>query len=108
MRQLRLNQTYYKVLLTLKLLNDLQYYPLNEGIFKILNGKVDEETRPFSAFPTFGTLSSYTSEGLTFNLNAVSLWLYRKIFDSKATNFFVSAILVTVCRKFSKTQNSFS
>lgn len=89
MKQLRLNQTYYKVLLTLKLLNDLQYYPLNEGIFKILNGKVDEETRPFSAFPTFGTLSSYTSK----KVSHLTLMLFRygyigKIFDSKSNKLF--------------------
>lgn len=89
MRQLLLNQTYYKVLLTLKLLNDLQYYPLNEGIFKILNGKVDEETRPFSAFPTFGTLSSYTSK----KVSHLTLMLFRygyigKIFDSKSNKLF--------------------
>ncbi|NLB49126.1 MAG: hypothetical protein GX813_04760 [Erysipelotrichia bacterium] len=89
MRQLRLNQTYYKVLLTLKLLNDQQYYPLNEGIYKILKGKVDEETRPFSAFPVFGTLSSYTSK----RISHLTLMLFRygyigKIFDPNSNKLF--------------------
>lgn len=89
MRQLRLNQTYYKVLLTLKLLNDSQYYPLNEGIYKILSGKVDDETRPFSAFPTFGTLSSFTSK----KVSHLTLMLFRygyigKIFDSNSNQLF--------------------
>ena len=110
MRQLRLNQTYYKVLLTLKLLNDLQYYPLNEGIFKILNGKVDEETRPFSAFPTFGTLSHTQVRRSTFNPMLFRYGYIGKIFDSKATNyFFVSPILVnSLSKSLAKTQNSFS
>lgn len=89
MRQLHLNQTYYKVLLTIKLLNDLQYYPLNEGIYKILNGKIDDDTRPFSAFPTFGTLSSFTSK----KVSHLTLMLFRygyigKIFDPNSNKLF--------------------
>ena len=29
MKEVKLNQTYYKVLITIKALNDLHYYPLN-------------------------------------------------------------------------------
>lgn len=89
MRQLRFNQTYYKVLLTIKLLNDLHYYPLNEGIFKILNGKIDDETKQFSAFPTFGTLASFTSKKVShFTLMLFRYGYIGKIFDSKSNNLF--------------------
>ncbi|HHT67369.1 MAG TPA: hypothetical protein GX010_04010 [Erysipelotrichaceae bacterium] len=89
MRQLKFNQTYYKVLLTIKLLNDLNYYPLNEGVFKILSGKIDDETERFSAFPTFGTLSSFTNK----KISHLTLMLFRhgyinKIFDSKRNKLY--------------------
>ena len=62
MKEVKLNQTYYKVLITIKALNDLHYYPLNEGIYKILVGVVDEDTKQFVDLDCFGTLISFTSK----------------------------------------------
>ena len=82
MKEFVLNQTYCKVLLTISELNKKSYYPLNEGIYKILAGIIDDETKPFMELVTFGTLSSYGSKKICH----LSLMLYRhglieKIFD---------------------------
>lgn len=58
----RLKITHFKVLHTVKSLNDLGYYPLPDGIVKILNGELDEETLPFAELPTFGSIISYGSK----------------------------------------------
>ena len=73
MKEVKLNQTYYKVLITIKALNDLHYYPLNEGIYKILVGVVDEDTKPFVDLDCFGTLISFTSKKVC----RLTMMLYR-------------------------------
>ena len=82
MKEFAVNQTYYKVLLTISELNKSSYYPLNEGIFKILAGVIDEETTPFVDVITFATLTSYSSKKICH----LTLMLFRngyigKIFD---------------------------
>ena len=82
MKEFQLNQTYYKVLLTISELNKRSYYPLNEGVYKVLAGLIDDEVIPFNDLETYGTLTSYTSKKIC-NL---TLMLFRhgyigKIFD---------------------------
>ena len=82
MKEFTLNQTYAKVLLTISELNKKSYYPLNEGLYKILTGVLDDETASFTAIPTFGTLTSYSSKRICH----LTLMLFRhgligKIFD---------------------------
>ena len=84
MKQFALNQTYAKVLLTISELNKKSYYPLNEGIYKILTGIIDDETSPFINIPSFGTLTSFSSKRICH----LTLMLFRhglvgKIFDAK-------------------------
>ena len=62
MKQFEINQTYCKVLVTISELNKMSYYPLNEGIYKILVGIIDDEVMPFSNIISFGTLTSYSSK----------------------------------------------
>lgn len=62
MAELIINATYIKVLDTINELNQNDCYPLNQGIFKILAGKDDEETKEYSYVKTFGTLVSTTSK----------------------------------------------
>ena len=51
-----------KILETVSLLNKDSYYPLAEGVFKILSGVDDEETEKFNELPTYKTLISYNSK----------------------------------------------
>lgn len=90
MKQFALNQTYCKVLLTISELNKLSYYPLNEGIYKILVGLNDDEVQPFKDLVTFGTLTSYSSKKICH----LTLMLFRhgyigKIYDSKTKKLYL-------------------
>lgn len=73
MGELKINVTYIKVLDTINELNQNDCYPLNQGIYKILTGKDDEETKDFNYIKTYGTLVSTTSKKVC-NL---TLMLYR-------------------------------
>lgn len=89
MKEMKLNQTYFKVLITLKELNDLNYFPLNEGIYKILVGIVDEETKDFVDFKSFGTLLSFSSKKVC----RLTMMLYRynyisRVFDTKSKKLY--------------------
>ena len=79
MKQFELNQTYCKVLYTISKLNEQSYYPLNEGVYKILVGIVDDEVLPFANIASFGTLTSYTSKKICH----LTLMLFRKGFIGK-------------------------
>ena len=89
MKQFVLNQTYCKVLLTISELNKLSYYPLNEGIYKVLVGVKDDEAMQFLGIETFGTLTSYSSKKICH----LTLMLYRhgfieKIFDANTKKLY--------------------
>ena len=91
MKEVKLNQTYYKVLITIKALIDLHYYPLNEGIYKILVGVVDEDTKQFVDLDCFGTLISFTSKKVC----RLTMMLYRygyigRIFDTQTKKLYFS------------------
>ena len=91
MKEVKLNQTYYKVLITIKALNDLHYYPLNEGIYKILVGVVDDETKPFIDMDCFGTLISFTSKKVC----RLTMMLFRygylgRVFDTNTKKLYFS------------------
>ena len=51
-----------KILDTVSLLNKDNYYPLPEGVYRILIGDEDEEFIPFSRYPTFKTLISFNQK----------------------------------------------
>lgn len=89
MKEFTLNQTYTKVLLTISELNKKSYYPLNEGLYKILTGVIDDETSGFVEVPTFGTLTSYSSKRICH----LTLVLFRhgligKIFDPESQKLY--------------------
>ena len=105
MKQFELNQTYCKVLLTISELNKLSYYPLNEGIYKILAGINDDEIVHFSELITFGTLTSYSSKKICH----LTLMLFRKgligkVFDPESKKLitlykehFSSSLVLPTC-----------
>ena len=89
MKEFAINQTYYKVLLTISELNKKSYYPLNEGIYKILAGVIDDETSSFVNVITFATLTSYSSKKICH----LTLMLFRheligKIFDPESKKLY--------------------
>ena len=90
MKQFELNQTYCKVLYTISELNKLSFYPLNEGLYKILAGLVDDEVLPFAHLDSFGTLTSYSSKKICH----LTLMLFRrgligKVFDPETKKLYL-------------------
>ena len=66
-----INITDYKVLLTVRYLNELGFIASTSGIHKIITGIIDEETENFSLCPTFQVLVSYAPKKLTRDLNTL-------------------------------------
>ena len=90
MKQFELNQTYSKVLLTISELNKQSYYPLNEGVYKILAGILDDDVAPFSDLVTFGTLTSYSSKKIChLTLMLFKQGLIGKIFDPQSKTLYL-------------------
>jgi hypothetical protein len=90
MKQFELNQTYCKVLLTISELNKQSYYPLNEGIYKILVGIIDDEVMPFSNISSFGTLTSYSSKKIChLTLMLFTKGLIGKVFDPETKKLYL-------------------
>ena len=90
MKQFELNQTYSKVLLTISELNKQSYYPLNEGVYKILAGIIDDDVAPFSDLITFGTLTSYSSKKIChLTLMLFKQGLIGKIFDPESKTLYL-------------------
>lgn len=62
MKQIELTITHFKILDTVRELNNKGMYPLSDGIYKIVAGIVDEETMDLMDLSTFGTLISFNSK----------------------------------------------
>ncbi len=90
MTELKLTITHYKILHTVQCLNDLKLYPKQEGVFKILSGVIDEETKPLKDIPTFGCLISYSSKKISRFILALLRHNYlKKIFDRKTNDLYL-------------------
>ena len=84
MKELELTITHIKVLKTISSLNEKGYYPLSDGVYKILGGIVDEETINLTDLPTFGTLISFGSKKVCRYLLALQRHKYiKKIYCQK-------------------------
>lgn len=54
-----------KILETVSLLNKEQYYPLSEGVYRILVGDDDEDIEKFSYLSTYKTLVSFNQKKIS-------------------------------------------
>ncbi len=85
-----LETTDYKILETVSLLNNDKYYPLPEGVFKILTGSIDEEIDPFRDLPTYKTLISYTSKKISrFIMMLLRYHYLERIYDEKSDKLYL-------------------
>ena len=62
MKTLDVTTSHIKILETIEYLNDRGYYPIQEGVYKIVTGVSDDEMKSFLNVPTFGTLISFGSK----------------------------------------------
>ena len=61
-----------KILLTVNYLNSLNLYPNQEGVFKILKGVVDNETKPLVNCPTFSVIVSIPKKKISLRINMLT------------------------------------
>ena len=84
MKELKLSVTHIKILYTISLLNKKRFYPLPEGVFKIVHGDLDDETAKFVSLQTFSTLISYNSKKVNnLIISLVRYGLLERIYDKE-------------------------
>ncbi|MDY4849058.1 MAG: hypothetical protein SO176_02195 [Bacilli bacterium] len=85
-KNLKINKSHIIILYTIKLLNNLGYYPNENGVYKIVNGILDNETEPFKQIETFSTLVSFSSKKICRYVLALSRYGYINKIYSKPIN----------------------
>ena len=79
-----------KILDTVSLLNKDHYYPLPEGVYRILVGDPDEEFIPFSNYPTFKTLISYNQKKISRLIIMLLRYKYlERIYDPSSDKLYL-------------------
>ena len=91
MKELKLVITHYKLLDTIKWLNDKHLYATALGVHKIVHGDLDEDTVNLTGCPTFSTLISYGSKKVARFLLALHRYGYIiKVYDKKTNALYLS------------------
>ena len=81
----KLLPSHYKVLFTVKFLNDTAHYPSSRGIYNILKCECDAETIQYSSLKTYGTMMSSSSKKITRQVNSLLKHDYLKyIYDKNS------------------------
>ena len=62
-----------KIIETISLLNEMDIYPLPEGVYKILKGDESEEIDPYRELSTYKTLVSYNSKKVSRLLQLINI-----------------------------------
>ena len=70
------NITDVKILETVFLLNQDSYFPLNEGVIKILMGMDDKETLEFKDIITYGAITSYSAKKISRHIMMLLRYKY--------------------------------
>ncbi len=88
--EFRLTVSHFKILQTVKELNDIHKYPTPKGVNNILIGKLDIETRQYIDIKTFGTLISFPGRKLcSYVLNMTRRGYLAYIYDKKTDGMYL-------------------
>lgn len=91
MKELKLSITHYKVIHTIKWLNDQKLFANQDGLYKILHGDVDSETKSLMDAPAFGSLISYNSKKVCRYVLALTRYGFvTKIFDRNTKELYLT------------------
>ena len=71
MSSLPLTHTTYKVLYCIDELNSVGIAPNNIGVYKVLSGMNDDESKVFSSLKSWSTLISYSQKRITTLINSL-------------------------------------
>ena len=86
----KLTVSHYKILQTVKELNDSHLYPTARGVNNILMGKPDKETKIYSHLKTYGTLISFPGRKLcSYILNMTRRNYLGYIYDKKSDGMYL-------------------
>ena len=89
-----LTVSHYKILETIKLLNDEKLYPTAKGVNNILSGHKDDETDEYMKLATYATLISFPGRKLcSYILNMVRREYLTYIYDEKSDNMYLKITL---------------
>ena len=84
------NSGYFKILHVVDNLNQNGDYPLPQGVYKILKGIVDEETKKYQDLETFGCLISYSSKKVSRYVTMLIRHEYlKKIYDPNTDDLYL-------------------
>lgn len=79
-----------KIIETIKLLNDMDLYPLPEGVYKILTGSEDSDISSYREFPTYKTLVSYPSKKVSRLIIMLIRYKYlERIYDENTNELYL-------------------
>ncbi len=93
-KHFELSSNDYKIIETIKLLNDKGIYPLPEGVYHILIGDSREEFLEFENLDTYKTLISYSSKKIsTFIMMLVRYHYLEKIYDEESNNLYLKVTI---------------
>ncbi len=82
--------SHIKILVTVKFLNDLGYYPQAYGVYKILLGSVEDIYFTFRYCPTYQTLTSYSAKKIALMCARLKNSHYlEEIFDTVNQTFYL-------------------
>ena len=92
--ELEINITYIKILETVDNLNQMNAFPMVEGVKKILRGEEDFETLEYKDTSTFATLISLGNRTLCSDVKMLIRYGYlRNIYDEKSDKYYLSITL---------------
>lgn len=87
---LRLTSSHYKILFTVKFLNDVSRYPSAKGVRNVLSGNNDAETIKYASLKTYETLISCPSRRFSSLVNNLLRHDYLKyIYDKKSDSMYL-------------------
>lgn len=79
-----------KVLKTVQLLNEMDLYPLPQGVYKILSGSGEDEYFEYRNLPTYATLLSYSSKHVSrLIMMLVRNHYLEKVYDEKTNELYL-------------------
>ena len=89
-KELVLTTSHHKILLTISYLNKQQLYPLSEGVFRILQGDVQDDIIIYKDCPTYGTLISFNSKKVSRYIMMLCRYGYiGKKYDEKTNELYL-------------------
>ena len=91
MKEIELTLTHYKLLDTVKWLNDQHLFATQLGVYKIIHGDLDEDTVTLVNCPTFSVIVSYPSKKVMRFILALHRYGYLiKVYDRKSNDLYLS------------------